>query len=305
MDPFLKGLLAGQETPQRGLLGQSFQHMTVKRQDSSSMPPPTGLLSAIADPEFWKRDIPNSAKEYFSSPENSLRALSVVPIPMLSDLAGVSADALMYANKPEERTPLNFGLTGLGLLPFIPAAAGMIKSSGNIPKAGLPPEIDSQVVRPTIGSLPKSDAYDAAGNVYQDMNVKLSKLNTGDFLGTYRPAWLQGGKERYAVGDNAQELIDALLDTSKRSRAGVAAAETNKFNKSLVGQLSKLGFNPADFKESSSARSVSTYLVHGPSGTKIRISDHDLPLGYEQPDVDLRTWMTDEEKIKAINAALR
>jgi len=79
--------------------------------------------NALLDPEFYMRDLKDSAVNYFSDPENSLRALSIAPVPVLSDVAGLAADALMYKNKPESRNMLNFGLTGVGMLPFIPALA--------------------------------------------------------------------------------------------------------------------------------------------------------------------------------------
>ena len=41
-------------------------------------------------------------------------------IPIASDVAGLYADLDTMARKPEERTWLNAGLTGLGLLPFVP-----------------------------------------------------------------------------------------------------------------------------------------------------------------------------------------
>jgi hypothetical protein len=47
--------------------------------------------------------------------------LSVVPV--AGDVAGLAADAAMYAAYPEERTLANYGLTALGALPFVPAAS--------------------------------------------------------------------------------------------------------------------------------------------------------------------------------------
>lgn len=85
--------------------------------------------NALLDPEFYTRDLANSAVNYFSDPENSLRALSIAPIPGVSDVAGLAADALMYKNKPEERNWLNYGLTGLGALPLMPAIAGIMSKA--------------------------------------------------------------------------------------------------------------------------------------------------------------------------------
>lgn len=46
------------------------------------------------------------------------------PIPIVGDVAGLLGDAAMYAAKPEERTLLNYGMTALGALPFVPSVAG-------------------------------------------------------------------------------------------------------------------------------------------------------------------------------------
>ena len=48
-------------------------------------------------------------------------ALATSPVPLLGDTMGAVSDMHRYAQFPEERTLLNYGLTGLGLLPFIPS----------------------------------------------------------------------------------------------------------------------------------------------------------------------------------------
>jgi len=60
-------------------------------------------------------------------------ALGTMPIPFIGDALGLAADAEMFATEPESRTPFNFGLSALGMLPFIP---GMTVFHGT----GLPPK---------------------------------------------------------------------------------------------------------------------------------------------------------------------
>lgn len=48
-------------------------------------------------------------------------ALSTTAVPVLGDLLGLGADLNRYATDPESRTAGNFALSGLGLLPFVPA----------------------------------------------------------------------------------------------------------------------------------------------------------------------------------------
>jgi hypothetical protein len=57
-------------------------------------------------------------------------ALPLSTVPVVGDVAGLGADAAMYANYPEERTALNYGLTLAGMLPFVPGAAGVRAAEG-------------------------------------------------------------------------------------------------------------------------------------------------------------------------------
>jgi hypothetical protein len=56
-------------------------------------------------------------------------------VPGLGDVAGLAADADMYATDPKSRTWLNAGLSLAGMLPFVPSAAARIadwtRGSGN------------------------------------------------------------------------------------------------------------------------------------------------------------------------------
>ena len=60
-----------------------------------------------------------------SMPALNQAALATSPIPVVGDLMGLAADARMYASEPESRTAGNFGLSALGMLPFVPALATM------------------------------------------------------------------------------------------------------------------------------------------------------------------------------------
>jgi len=57
-------------------------------------------------------------------------ALPLSAVPVVGDVTGLAADAAMYANYPEERTALNYGMTLAGMLPFVPGAAGIRASKG-------------------------------------------------------------------------------------------------------------------------------------------------------------------------------
>jgi hypothetical protein len=99
-------------------------------------------------PSIW-----DAAKQYLRdaspggalSPEVSRQglldtaALSTAPVPLLGDALGLLADANRYATDPSSRTPGNFALSGLGLLPFVPGMTAV--------RAGISPDYTKWGVR--------------------------------------------------------------------------------------------------------------------------------------------------------------
>lgn len=71
-----------------------------------------GLVEALQD--YVKNMTPRRAL--------SDAAVALSPIPIVGDVVGGVDDAVMYYNDPEERTIGNYGMSLLGMLPFIPAA---------------------------------------------------------------------------------------------------------------------------------------------------------------------------------------
>jgi len=169
---------------------------------------------------------------------------------------------------------------------------GVIKEIGKIPKNSIFPKS----VTPDMVPVGISEMFGTG------MSGTIKKMTNGDYLGRYNPAWGQPGKPFYAIGDDADELKRVMLDRMTRSEAGTAASKKAKFNNSMLGKLKK-EFGDV-FDTARSTQSNSEYITHTPSGLKIRISDHDLPLHYEQPDIDLRSWMSTEDKLAAIRKAI-
>lgn len=195
------------------------------------------------------------------------------------------------------------GMGALGALPFIPAMGGIIKQAGNLPKSWqLPEEIQSARKLPIFGTLPESAAWDAGGMIRENMTAKLSALKNGDYLVQGLPAW--GGKNQpfFAVGDDADELAKYAVDRLSRSDRAISAAEASKFNNSFAGKLKAA--TGEDFSHFNSARSDSKYAVHGETGAKIRVSDHELPGHYDAPDLSIPSWTPEKERIDYIKRYL-
>jgi GNAT superfamily N-acetyltransferase len=64
---------------------------------------------------------------------NALQKVGMANVPVVSDVAGLLGDVQQYIQHPEQRTGINYALSGLGLLPFVPAAFGMVKKVGDVP----------------------------------------------------------------------------------------------------------------------------------------------------------------------------
>ena len=104
-------------------------------------------------------------------------ALASMFAPVVGDVAGGVADIYRLYNNPEERTPLNYGLMGMGMLPFVPnmGITKRIKDAGtglastvaqNLPNklpnwysGGIPGQIDSVARLAGTGSLNTARQY--------------------------------------------------------------------------------------------------------------------------------------------------
>lgn len=178
---------------------------------------------------------------------------------------------------------------GVGLL-----GAGMIKSVKNTKNGGLPEEIRNL----RSGSMPQGDQWNSVGMLNDNMSATIRPLTNGDFALDFTPQWGSKSKPFYAIGDDAKELADYSLSRIARSDKAVDAAAKRAEEASLLGMLKKEYGDV--FSLGKSTQSKSQYITHDPSGTKIRISDHDLPLHYEQSDVDLRNWQSPSQMMESV-----
>jgi hypothetical protein len=136
-----------------------------------------------------------------------------------------------------------------------------------------------------------------------NMDVSFYPVQGGGFAASFRPfSHLSKQKPFVATGDDLDELAQEVIKRLAASDRGAKASATRLANSSIDGRLIKDFGDVFDFKKSE--RSASQYITHKPSGLKIRISDHDLPLAYEQPDLDLRSSLNNDEIISRIKSFL-
>lgn len=220
-------------------------------------------------------------------------------------VAGGLLGPLIAAKSPQIANGLLRASANLSAPTALNKQSGVILATGYTPKSGLPESIRQNRVTPIAKSLPPNPRYDTVGNVYDDMNLRIAKLQDGNYVAQYDQPWMGKVKPFYATGDDVDELLSYGLDRIQRSQSASTAAAKRQYRATLLGQLEVGGMDPNDFQLAKSQRSSSTYLTHIPSGTKVRVSDHDLPLGYEQPDIDLRHSQSVLEQAEKVLKYLR
>ena len=249
--------------------------------------PVTNRLMASSAPRYSDRILPGEELNV----RGVLDAATNVPIAgdiLSAGLAGYDALKGDYTSA---------AMNAVGVLPFI-GGAGMIKSVGNLPKNAIYPDGYSEKIIRGMNKLPQSETWDAAGQVKKDMSAVVKPMTDGDYLVTGMVPWGRKNKPFYAVGDDPEELATYALNRLEKGDKSIASAAKRKDDASLLGQL-KSEYGDV-FSLGKSTQSKSQYITHNPSGTKIRISDHDLPLGYEQADVDLRIGTSVQDMLNAI-----
>ncbi|MEK9646727.1 MAG: hypothetical protein VW547_14405 [Alphaproteobacteria bacterium] len=80
--------------------------------------------------EIPSLDIYRRAKSFAQTDpvEAGLIGASMLPVPVVSDVAGFAGDVLGMIKRPEDRTATNAGMAALGLLPFVPALGATIRA---------------------------------------------------------------------------------------------------------------------------------------------------------------------------------
>lgn len=119
-------------------------------------------------------------------------ALTTAPVPVVGDLLGLTADAKRLYENPEERTPMNFGLSALGMLPFVPGL-GVTRRVGEM-------EFDRRYDR-RVKEQPKLSSLVTD---VDEKSVSVPQVSLADFLG--RP-FLTSMSDRTGVG-----LLNAVND---------------------------------------------------------------------------------------------
>ena len=170
--------------------------------------------------------------------QDTLDGLAVATMfaPVVGDVTGLVADAYRLKNNPEERTPLNYGLMGLGVLPFVPnmsAAKGLVSTAAqNLPNklpnwysGGIPGQIDSVARLVGIGGMNTAKQYlTPSGQAMLRENLPVTLKKVADKQ--YKIA-----EEALAAGKAKIDEINAnpdLSEAAKKDLIDQVQQETNK-----------------------------------------------------------------------------
>jgi hypothetical protein len=117
---------------------------------------------------------------------NPGQKLGAAPIPVVSDIAGLIGDIQMYRDEPETRSGLNYALSGLGLLPFVPAGMTKVLDKNRL-------EALRDLLRRDMKEYEKGESLYAAGKQTEgtkimdeygdsiiDLNRQIKELERGD-----------------------------------------------------------------------------------------------------------------------------
>mgnify|MGYP000988061706 CR=1 FL=1 len=192
-------------------------------------------------------------------------ALSLSPVPLVGDAAGLLADGYRYATDPSSRTPLNYGLSALGALPFVPSMAGQIAWHGSPHK--FPPVRELLMPDGTklIQDLTQSTHLPEGAKVIAEHpfgKFDLSKIGTGE------------GAQAYGYGLYLAESPDV----AKSYQTALAADRGFSFD-------GKSGLTRAEVQDMVNAKYGSGYLdgVLRPSGVADSFID-DMVTGLNRVD---------------------
>lgn len=137
------------------------------------------------------------------SPADTM-AMQTSMIPILGDVTGAAADALTFAQNPESRTPGNFALSAMGMLPFVPSASATKRVADNL--------------------MPFNRAETEADAVIDVPVEKLAQAKTGDPdipLSRSEVRKMAEGSNKVQA-DAARQMLDrqqALIDQMRQGQA--------------------------------------------------------------------------------------
>jgi hypothetical protein len=159
-------------------------------------------------------------------------SLASIAIPSpFGDAVGLAADGLGYAVDPSQRTPLNFGLSAAGLLPFVPASSVLRRATDATQKAR--PELfddeAAEVAKRALDRPTSSVGRAVAATISPEEQFALAR------------AVNKGNPRAMQVPDKDDPEVDAVIKAldARRGKAAAPAATPTKFVPDYGGRFFK------------------------------------------------------------------
>lgn len=200
--------------------------------------PATSNLNMLAQGLRSRNKEPmNKLKPFSLQDFLDMSALATSPVPVVGDAVGIGADAYRYATDPSSRTPLNFGLTALSAIPFLPplVSAGLGKFAQSQGKTLSAPSMTGPARNQAgaivyHGSPHKFDAFDSSkigtgeGKQQQGIGMYLAESEKVAQKYADKESWKRGMESGYlykvdAPDDMISSMASHELPLSKQPKS--------------------------------------------------------------------------------------
>lgn len=168
-------------------------------------------------------------------------------IPFYGDIAGVANDARLYAENPEMRTPVNFGLSALGLLPFVPGM-GTIRGIGKGLEKSIVPSMPTVPKEPEQLGMIADDVLAQGNKQIQEMEGLVPPVQRV----APQDEALRLAQERAALPVE-QGGLGLPVDNTSQQRAMAMGFDTDAYH-GTASDISAI--NPAFYGSSTGAKSA-------------------------------------------------
>jgi hypothetical protein len=121
------GLMDGQPSMFRNLGMQPDNGLMRFLHDQFAIPEDLTPISQQTPEQLGMNNMQRFSEQVQAMHPMDQAAMATSSVPFVGDAIGLMADARTLWNEPEQRTPMNYGLSALGALPFIPSL-GMVKA---------------------------------------------------------------------------------------------------------------------------------------------------------------------------------
>lgn len=208
-------------------------------------------------------------------------ALATAPVPVVGDVAGLAADAKRMYDNPAERTPMNIGLSALGLLPFIPGATVFHGT----------PHLFNKFDSSKIGTGEGNQTYGYGLYLAENPSVakEYSKLDPAGGLIPSPVRMIKGAQVQPGTGAyKAASLLDSMtLAQAKKTAKGwveTSRPEETAYFSEVLDTLNSIG-GKRDVKISNKKPQGYLYQVDLPDEQIAKMLDFDKPLNKQSKPV--------------------